>query len=58
MRYFGPEQVIQVMHNLGDLDITEHHVKDMIAEIDINGDEQIDFTDFVRLMCTPLPQLG
>jgi len=43
------EEIRITMNDLGE-ELTEEEVKAMLAEADVNGDGQIDFTEFKRIM--------
>ncbi|XP_030543443.1 calmodulin-like protein 11 isoform X2 [Rhodamnia argentea] len=49
--YISPSELRHVMINLGEK-LTEEEVQQMISEADLDGDGQVDFEEFVKLMST------
>ncbi|XP_030456664.1 calmodulin-like protein 11 [Syzygium oleosum] len=49
--YISPSELRNVMINLGEK-LTEEEVQQMISEADLDGDGQVDFEEFVKLMST------
>ncbi|KAF8008140.1 hypothetical protein BT93_K1970 [Corymbia citriodora subsp. variegata] len=49
--YISPSELRHVMINLGEK-LTEEEVQQMISEADMDGDGQVDFEEFVKLMST------
>ncbi|KAL3727151.1 hypothetical protein ACJRO7_031973 [Eucalyptus globulus] len=49
--YISPSELRHVMINLGEK-LTEEEVQQMISEADLDGDGQVGFEEFVKLMST------
>ncbi|XP_010024216.1 calmodulin-like protein 11 [Eucalyptus grandis] len=49
--YISPSELRHVMINLGEK-LTEEEAQQMISEADLDGDGQVDFEEFVKLMST------
>ncbi|CAL9081309.1 unnamed protein product [Musa acuminata var. zebrina] len=47
--YISDSELMSVMINLGE-EVTDDEVKEMIREADINGDGQVDFYEFSKMM--------
>jgi calmodulin len=43
------EELRQIMQNLGET-LTNEEIEDMVKEADLDGDGQIDYNEFVRMM--------
>jgi len=50
------EELRQIMKNLGE-NLTDEEINDMVNEADLDGDGEIDYMEFVRMMFKWLPDM-
>tara|TARA_B110000208_G_scaffold50695_2_gene66706 strand:+ start:135 stop:590 length:456 start_codon:yes stop_codon:yes gene_type:complete len=49
----GIKELGAFMHQLGRWDITEGELQDMISDVDLDGNQQLDFVEFLNMMACP-----